>query len=52
MRDLQATGNDSVDNLTAMLKKYQRVKKTSKDEIEKFSNLSVTKDAEIQDLNQ
>ena len=52
VRDLQATGNDSVDNLTSMLKKYHRVKKTTKDEIEKLTHLCTVKDGEIADLSQ
>lgn len=50
--DLQASGNDSVDNLLGMLKKYKRQQKNCVDEIKKLNELDVVKAAEIQDLNQ
>lgn len=49
--DLQASGNDSVDNLLGMLKKYKRQQKNCVDEIKKLNELDVVKAAEIQDLN-
>jgi hypothetical protein len=51
VKDLQDSGNDSVDNLLGMLRKYKRQQKNSKDEIEKLSHLDVVKAAEIADLN-
>lgn len=45
--DLQASGNDSVDNLLGMLKKYKRQQKNCVDEIKKLNELDVVKAAEI-----
>lgn len=51
VKDLQESGNDSVDNLLGMLRKYKRQQKNCKDEIEKLNHLDVVKAAEIADLN-
>ncbi len=52
VQDLQATGNDSVDSLLGMLKKYKRAQKNAADEIEKFLQLDTVKANEIVELNQ
>lgn len=52
VHDLQNSGNDSVDNLLGMLRKYKRQQKNCLDEIDKLSKLDVIKAQEINDLNQ
>ena len=52
VKDLQASGNDSVDSLLGMLKKYKRAQKNAADEIEKFMQLDQVKANEIVELNQ
>lgn len=43
VHDLQNSGNDSVDNLLGMLRKYKRQQKNCLDEIDKLSKLDVLK---------
>ena len=45
--DLQQSGNDSVDSLVGMLRKYQKQAKNTEDEIKKFTNLAEVKEHEI-----
>lgn len=52
VHDLQNSGNDSVDNLLGMLRKYKRQQKNCLDEIDKLGKLDVVKAQEINDLNQ
>ena len=50
--DLQQSGNDSVDSLVGMLRKYQKQAKNTVDEIQKFTKLAEVKDNEIACLNE
>lgn len=50
--DLQQSGNDSVDSLLGMLRKYQKALKNTEDEIQKFSKLADIKENEIVCLNE
>lgn len=43
VHDLQNSGNDSVDNLLGMLRKYKRQQKNCLDEIDKLTKLDVIK---------
>jgi hypothetical protein len=45
--DLKKSGNESVDSLLGMLKKYKRQQRNTQDEIEKLSKLLMIKEAEI-----
>lgn len=47
VKDLQSSGNESVDSLLGMLKKYKRQQRDTQDEIEKLHKLILIKDAEI-----
>lgn len=47
VKDLQSSGNESVDSLLGMLKKYKRQQRDTTDEIEKLHKLILIKDAEI-----
>lgn len=47
VKDLQSSGNESVDSLLGMLKKYKRQQRNTQDEIEKLNQLILMKDAEI-----
>jgi len=47
VKDLQSTGNESVDSLLGMLKKYKRQARDTQDEIVKLNKLILVKDAEI-----
>lgn len=50
--DLQQSGNESVDSLLGMLKKYKRQQRNATEEIEKLSKLILVKDNEITNLNE
>ena len=52
VQDLQQSGNDSVDSLLGMLRKYQKCLKNTEDEIIKFTKLSAVKENEIVCLNE
>lgn len=52
VRDLRQTGNDSVDSLFSMLKRYKRQARNTQEEIDKLNQLMVMKDNEITNLNQ
>ena len=43
VKDLMSSGNDSVDSLLGMMKKYKRVQKNAEDEIEKLRKLDLVK---------
>ena len=45
--NLKKSGNESVDSLLGMLKKYKRQQRNTQDEIEKLSKLLMIKEAEI-----
>jgi hypothetical protein len=47
VKDLQSTGNESVDSLLGMLKKYKRQARDTQDEIVKLNKLILIKEAEI-----
>ena len=49
--DLQQSGNESVDSLLGMLKKYKRAQRNAQEEIEKLNKLILVKDNEITNLN-
>ena len=49
--DLQSTGNESVDSLLGMLKKYKRAQRNATEEIDKLQKLILVKDSEITNLN-
>ena len=50
--DLKQSGNESVDSLLGMLKKYKRAMRNTQEEIEKLNQLILVKDNEITTLNQ
>jgi hypothetical protein len=52
VKDLMSSGNDSVDSLLGMMKKYKRVQKNAEDEIEKLRKLDLVKENELVALNQ
>ena len=52
VKDLMSSGNDSVDSLLGMLKKYKRAQKNVQEEIEKLKKLDLVKENEIVTLNQ
>ena len=52
VKDLMSSGNDSVDSLLGMLKKYKRAQKNAQDEIEKLTKLDLVKENELVSLNQ
>ena len=49
--DLQSSGNESVDSLLGMLKKYKRAQRNATEEIDKLQKLILVKDSEITNLN-
>ena len=49
--DLNNSGNETVDNLMDMLKKYKREIKSKREEVAKQNDVSIKKDSEILDLN-
>lgn len=50
VKDLEKSGNESVENLAGMLVKYKRQIRATEGEIVKLGELGKVKDAEIQDL--
>ena len=52
VQDLRQTGNDSVDSLFSMLKRYKRQARNTQEEIDKLNQLMIMKDNEIIGLNQ
>ena len=52
VKDLMSSGNDSVDSLLGMLKKYKRTQKNAEEEIEKLVKLDLVKESELVSLNQ
>ena len=50
--DLQQSGNDTVDSLLGMLKKYKRAMRNTEEEIKKLEKLMLIKDNEITSLGQ
>ena len=52
VRDLRQTGNDSVNSLFSMLKRYKRQARNTQEEIDKLQSLMIFKDNEITGLNQ
>ena len=52
VKDLMSSGNDSVDSLLGMLKKYKRAQKNAEEEIDKLKKLDIVKENEIVTLNQ
>lgn len=52
VEDLKNTGNESVDSLMGMLKKYKRQQKYTVEEIDKLKKLSLIKDAEIVNITE
>ena len=52
VEDLQQSGNDSVDSLLGMLRKYQKQAKNTQEEIAKLHKLSEVKEHEILCLNE
>ena len=50
--DLRQTGNESVDSLFAMLKRYKRQQRNTMEEIDKLNQLIIIKDNEITGLNE
>ncbi len=51
VKDLMSSGNDSVDSLLGMLKKYKRAQKNAQEEVEKLTKLDLVKENEIVSLN-
>lgn len=51
VQDLRQTGNDSVDSLFSMLKRYKRQARNTQEEIDKLNQLMIIKDNEITGLN-
>lgn len=51
VQDLQSSGNDSVDSLLGMLRKYKRAQANVAEEIEKLTKLDLVKANEIVELN-
>ncbi len=51
VQDLQSSGNDSVDSLLGMLRKYKRAQANVVEEIEKLTKLDLVKANEIVELN-
>lgn len=51
VEDLKSSGNESVDSLLGMLKKYKRQVRNTTEEIEKLNKLTVVKENEIEVLN-
>ena len=49
--DLQQSGNESVNSLLGMLKKYKKQQRNAVEEIEKLNKLILVKDNEITELN-
>ena len=52
VQDLRQTGNDSVDSLFGMLKRYKRQARHEQDEIDSLNKLIIQKDSEITGLNE
>ena len=52
VQDLRQTGNESVDSLFSMLKRYKRQARNTQEEIDKLNQLCIIKDNEITGLNQ
>ena len=52
VRDLRSTGNESVNSLFSMLKRYKRQARNTQEEIDKLQQLMIIKDNEITGLNQ
>ena len=52
VEDLKSSGNDSIDGLLGMLKRYKRQENTVTEEIDKLSKLILVKDNEIITLNE
>ena len=52
VRDLRSTGNESVNSLFSMLKRYKRQARNTQEEIDKLNQLMIVKDNEITGLNQ
>lgn len=52
VQDLRQTGNDSVDSLFGMLKRYKRQARHEQDEIDSLNKLIIQKDSEITSLNE
>lgn len=52
VHDLRNTGNESVDSLFAMLKRYKRQQRNTQEEIDKLNQLIIIKDNEITGLNE
>ena len=52
VQDLRQTGNESVDNLFGMLKRYKRQARNTQEEIDKLNQLIIIKDNEITGLNE
>ena len=50
--DLRKTGNESVDSLAHMLKRYKRQARNTQEEINKLQELVMIKDNEITGLDQ
>ena len=50
--DLRQTGNESVDSLFGMLKRYKRQARNTQEEIDKLNQLILIKDNEITGLNE
>ena len=51
VQDLRQTGNESVDSLFSMLKRYKRQARNTQEEIDKLNQLMIIKDNEITGLN-
>lgn len=51
VKDLMSSGNDSVDSLLGMLRKYKRAQKNAEEEIDKLKKLDIVKENEIVTLN-
>lgn len=51
VKDLMSSGNDSVDSLLGMLRKYKRAQKNAQEEIDKLKKLDLVKENEIVTLN-
>ena len=52
VQDLRQTGNESVDSLFVMLKRYKRQARNTQEEIDKLNQLLILKDSEISGLNE
>ena len=51
VQDLRQPGNESVDSLFSMLKRYKRQARNTQEEIDKLNQLMIIKDNEITGLN-